>query len=88
MSTVYLDDVLDEISEEGDRARAKFGDQLNLSDPEWLAILVEEVGEAANVLNERSLDSTRKDPLGIGFSLTERREQLRGEVIQVAAVAA
>ena len=84
--------ILTEVGDEVYRAGVKFGDQLDLSDADWLAILVEEVGEAANVLNEISLDSRllsrRKDILDIGFSLAERREQLRGEVLQVAAVAA
>ena len=89
MSVFYLEPILiDDVSAEADRARAKFGDQYQLNDFEWLAVVTEEVGEAANVLNEIVIDRTRKDPLDIGYAPEERRAQLRAEVVQIAATAA
>lgn len=83
MSTTvrYLDNVLDEVSEEAARARGKFGDQFGLSEPEWLAVLTEEVGEAAKDVTQRNVP-----PVDILVGPTV--EQLRAELVQVAAVAA
>jgi len=47
MSNPYLGGVFEDVSEEGQHAREKFGSQLDLADERWLAILMEEVGEAA-----------------------------------------
>lgn len=60
------------------RAREKFGEQNDFTDPEWLAVLVEEVGEAAELLNDRRLG---KMPAALADAA------LAEEVIQVAAVA-
>lgn len=59
-------------------ARAKFGQQLELSDDEWMSVLVEEVGEAAQLINDRRLGTVPGALAGVG---------LAEEVIQVAAVA-
>ena len=80
MSGFYLQDVLSEVSEEGDNGRAKFGDQYHLSDPEWLAVLAEELGEAATVVTQTSVPPVTDD--------RDRKAELRGELLQVAAVAA
>lgn len=80
MSNVYLYDVIDEISEEADRARAKFGEQLDATDLEWLAILTEELGEAAMEVTKNCVR-----PLTPSEGYTAR---LRAELLQVAAVAA
>lgn len=88
MSLMYLSPELNEISDEADNARHKFGDQFDFTDEQWLAVLVEEVGEAAKALNERTLDRTRKDPLDVMPTQAERTAELRAEVVQVAAVAA
>lgn len=58
-------------------ARAKFGDQFDLTSPDWLAVLTEEVGEAARELNERKLGNYDPNRLG----------RLRAEVTQIGAVA-
>lgn len=68
--------VVQEVLTEASRAGAKFGAQAGLTDTEWLAVLVEEVGEAARELNETGLAGQPRD-----------LELLRAEVIQVAAVA-
>jgi hypothetical protein len=60
------------------RAREKFGEQNEYSDEEWLAVLVEEIGEAADVLNDRRLG--KLTPAIAGAALAE-------EVVQIAAVA-
>lgn len=80
MSTVYLEDILDEVFEEADRARVKFGEQTFATDLEWLAILAEELGEAA-----MEVTKNRVRPLTPTEGYAAR---LRAEVIQVAAVAA
>lgn len=80
MSNVYLYDVIDEVSEEADRARVKFGEQTDATDLEWLAILTEELGEAA-----MEVTKNRVRPLTPVVGYTAR---LRAELLQVAAVAA
>lgn len=79
MSNVYLYDVLDEVSEEADRARQKFGDQTSATDLEWLAILTEELGEAAMDVTKNRVRPLTPTP---GYSA-----RLRAELLQVAAVA-
>ena len=73
----YYASLGDEIVSEAMRAFDKFGEQTVLSDEQWLAILSEEVGEAAH---ELTLDmppvTTTLDPLA-----------LRAEVVQIGAVA-
>ena len=59
-------------------AREKFGEQNDLTDDAWLAVLVEEVGEAADVMNDRRLGKL-DDAIG-SAALAE-------EVVQIAAVA-
>lgn len=69
---------LNDVKTEMARQDIKWGVQVH-SPVEWIAILTEEVGEAA----ERSLDA-HFDPHGDrDFSL----KQLRGELVEVAAVA-
>ena len=80
VSAFYLSDVLEDVEDEAQRARDKFGSQTDLSDLEWLAILGEEFGEAAM---EVTKNYVRPLIPGRGFE-----ERLRAEVIQVAAVAA
>ena len=82
-----IDATLEIVRDECARAERTFGDQAHLNAFEWLAVLVEEVGEAANELNEMTLDRTRPDPLDIGDTSQERRNRLRAEMTQVAAVA-
>jgi hypothetical protein len=60
------------------RAREKFGEQNDYTDDAWLAVLVEEVGEAAELLNDRRLG---KIPAPIAAAA------LCEEVVQIAAVA-
>lgn len=59
-------------------AGVKFGPQLEYTDAEWLAVLVEEVGEAAQLLNEMRLGK---------ISGRIGAEALAEEVVQVGAVA-
>lgn len=85
LARVFLDAMAPyrDVQAERDRAHAKFKDSAAGSreaavydDPSWLPILVEEVGEVANELNEAALD-----PYG------DYRAELRGELVQVAAMA-
>jgi hypothetical protein len=79
VSNPYLSDVFEDVSEEGQRAREKFGEQRDLNDLHWLAILGEEFGEVA-----RHVTQTRVPPI------THREKtptELRAELVQVAAVA-
>lgn len=55
-----------------------FGDQFDLTDAEWCAVLTEEVGEAAHEVTQY-IAPTTSDP--------GTPERLRREVQQVAAVA-
>lgn len=68
-----------EIEEERDRQNDKWGPQCDKNtEGQWLAILVEEVGECANaMLHARPEDGGHPDWL----------EELRTELVQVAAVA-
>lgn len=66
------------------RAHTKFQDSPAMSmemkdwdHPDWLSVLIEEVGEAAKVLNEYRLSNKSKE---------ETENDLTGELIQVAAM--
>lgn len=59
---------------------AKWGEQ-NHSDPEWAAILMEELGEAARCVCKTTTGPSSTD------GANQYAERLEGEVIQVAAVA-
>jgi hypothetical protein len=82
-----------EIGAEVERARAKFGDQFDLTDGDWLAVITEEVGEAAT----ETLRAKFFDPVGLLRRSTETGipvdesdfplARLRSEIVQVAAVA-
>jgi hypothetical protein len=76
-----LEDLLDIVGGEVLRAHAKFGDQFGLTDPEWQSVLLEEVGEAASLVTKSSVPPV-SDPY-----LATHKDELRGELIQVAAVA-
>ena len=79
MSEMYLAGQAYDAQAEADKARAKFGEQLHLNDLEWQSILLEEVGEAAMLVTKMGVRPvTDPDILP---------EQLREEVVQVAAVA-
>ena len=70
-------DVLAEVRAERERQDAKWGEQ-NCHDFEWVSILAEEFGEAAQAANEAN------------FTSGNRRgdwSHLRSELVQVAAVA-
>lgn len=69
-----MSDPLQSVMEERIRQDRKWGNQDHLSNEIWLAILTEEVGETAKTLLEYS-------------DLMHSRELLRGEVVQVCAVA-
>lgn len=71
--------VLEDVDQETDRARLAFGDQYGLTQPEWLAVLAEELGEAAKEVVVETVPPT----LGLGGKFMP----LRGELVQVAAVA-
>ena len=68
------------IVDEAMRAFDKFGEQLSLTDEQWLAILTEEIGEAAH---ELTLDM----PPVTTRTTTLDPHKLRAEVVQIAAVA-
>lgn len=95
MSVFYLDPILEEVSEEADRARAKFGDQYDLSPARWFAILGEEFGEAAREVLRAEFAGTERERLmrrsiETGISLEDADDPvvaLRKELLQVAAVA-
>lgn len=94
MSAFYLSDVFEDVSEEGQRAREKFGEQSDSTDERWLAILMEEAGEAATEvlrIGNPGLDALlrRSDATGIPLedSDVDPRLRLRKELVQVAAVA-
>jgi len=82
-----------EVAAEINRAKAKFGDQLDFTDGDWLAVLTEEVGEAAT----ETLRAHHLDPAGLlrrsietGIPIEETDfplARLRKELVQVAAVA-
>jgi NTP pyrophosphatase (non-canonical NTP hydrolase) len=74
---IATDRVLQEVLAERIRQDAKWGEQ-NGHDFEWVSILTEEVGEAAQAANEANFRSgkTRGD-----------YTHLRAELVQVAAVA-
>jgi len=94
VSQFYLADVFEDVSEEGDRARQKFGDQSDSTDERWLAILMEEAGEAATEVlraGNPDLDALLKRSIQTGIPLDpediDPMVRLRKEVVQVAAVA-
>jgi hypothetical protein len=94
MSNPYLSDVFEDVSEEGDRARHKFGEQSDSTDERWLAILMEETGEAATEVmrvGNPGLDALLKRSNQTGIPLDDEdidpMIRLRREVVQVAAVA-
>ncbi len=90
---VFRSDIDIEIAAEVNRAQAKFGDQFNFTDGDWLAVLTEEVGEAAT----ECLRASKFDPAGLlrrsnetGIPIEETDfplARLRRELVQVAAVA-
>lgn len=72
-------EILHQVKEERERQILKWGQQ-DHSDPEWTAILTEEVGESA----QETLNVVRaKTPVQLESSV----RRLRSELIQVAAVA-
>jgi hypothetical protein len=77
MTQLYLSDVFDDVSEEADRAREKFGEQLHLNDLEWQSVLLEEVGEAAMLVTKGTVRPVTDeiDPA-----------KLRAEITQICAV--
>lgn len=83
-----MEKVLQEIREERMRQNNKFGDQSH-NPIEWIAILTEEVGEAA----KEAVDHHFKYPVNKGdnppniFDQKMRLRDYRKELIQVAAVA-
>jgi hypothetical protein len=94
MSNFYLSDVFEDVSEEGQRAREKFGEQSDSTNERWLAILTEEVGEAATEVlraGNPGLDALLKRSNETGIPLDpediDPLLRLRKEVMQVAAVA-
>lgn len=94
MSQPYLSDVFEDVSEEGDRARSKFGSQSDSTNERWLAILMEEVGESATEVlrvGNPELDALLKRSNETGIPLDdgdiEPLLRLRKEVVQVGAVA-
>jgi hypothetical protein len=94
VSNFYLSDVFEDVSEEGQRAREKFGSQADSTDERWLAILMEEAGEAATEVlrvGNPGLDALLKRSNQTGIPLDDAdldpRIRLRKEIVQVAAVA-
>lgn len=71
--------VLEDIKEERDFQDKKWGPNRNLDVFLWLAILGEEVGEA----NKAALEYR----FGLEVEQEDKREELRKELVQVAAVA-
>jgi hypothetical protein len=78
---MYLADVFYDVSHEANAARNKFGEQSDLTDLEWLAVLAEEFGEAAMDVTKRCVR-----PVNLGPD-DPTEEDLIVEVLQVAAVA-
>lgn len=75
-----LDQVMDEVRAERASQDAKWGEQ-NHEPYQWLSILMEEVGEAAQAANDsRDMRKTLAEQ-------AYKQEQYRAELIQVAAVA-
>ena len=74
-----MSDVLAEVAQERDRQDAKWGQQ-NHSPAGWLAVLVEEVGEAAQQIAQGWVEPITSEP-------AEYLANLRRELIQVAASA-
>ena len=72
--------ILDLIRKERERQRKKFGDAAHdtYDTTRWLAVLMEEVGEAAQVSNDEALG--KLSPEGA-------EKDLKAELVQVAAVA-
>lgn len=74
-------EIAEEVVDETYNAEKKFGKQLGLTDLEWQSILLEEVGEAAMLVTKGSVR-----PITDVY-LIQHPEELRGELVQVAAVA-
>lgn len=74
-----------DVEEEIQRQNRKWGPNQNHSPQEWISILTEEVGEAANEANNASV----APDLGPGFVYSKSNclSRLRTELVQVAAVA-
>lgn len=75
--------ILGEVADETDHAREIFGDQFDLSETDWLAVLAEEFGEVAKDVTQRNVP-----PLGMVGSNGPSFMELRAELVQTAAVAA
>ena len=72
-----FDKIVNDVRIETYRQNSKWGQQ-DHADEIWLAILTEEVGEAAKaILDGRALEVWHEDA----------RDELRAEVVQIAAVA-
>lgn len=88
-----MSDIAAEIAAEVARAHAKFGDQLDFTDGDWLAVITEEVGEAATeTLRAKFFDPDnllrRSNVTGIPIVESDYpMVRLRAEIVQVAAVA-
>ncbi len=85
---ISMEKILEEIKQERERQNIKWGEQ-NHKPIEWIAILTEEVGEAA----KEALDHHFNNPKPVTHPLTqewhqeERVRNYRKELIQTAAVA-
>ncbi|MGB0428949.1 MAG: hypothetical protein ACPGLV_00650 [Bacteroidia bacterium] len=85
-----MESILEEIKQERVRQNQKFGEQ-NHKPIEWIAILSEEVGEAAKEALDHHFEYPEKTESGKQECNTElqaqRLKDYRKELIQVAAVA-
>lgn len=83
MSELYLENEFYDVSHEATEARTKFGEQLDIGNLAWLAILAEEFGEAAMLVTQCEVPPVEGDAR---HRLSELYH-LREELWQTAAVA-
>ncbi len=86
-----MENILREIQDERIKQKTKWGEQ-NHNLVEWIAILTEEVGEAAKEAVDHHFKNPAKDMNGKMYKVSEfeqmdRLSDYRKELIQVAAVA-
>ena len=81
-----MENILDEIKQERIRQNNKWGEQ-NHSPIEWMAILMEEVGEVSKEALEHHFKYPNKSGEFSDEIQESRMENYREELIQVAAVA-
>jgi hypothetical protein len=90
MRTDAQADAIADVIRERARQDAKWGDQAGLSSGTWLGILGEEFGEVGKAMIEGGLSDLPplvRQVTPLTYPLHEKLDQIREELIQVAAVA-